>query len=151
MTFYIWLLPLLCGTCSYLHRSYPGDEHGLWLLGSGPGLWIAPFVFGWENSKESTPIFIAAALAVVMLPVGWMMDRFEIRKTHWGTLFLVCATGVLVTSVLSYSSIERAISKNGSWWSYILLSINLGVYLSFVPSIVMTVLLRKWKTTRNAL
>lgn len=148
--FYVWSLPLICGVCSYLHRGYPGDEHGMWLLGAAPAFWIYPFVLVWENSKENAPMFIAAALAITMLPAGLIMDRFVVRKMFWGILFALCAIGVLIASILSYSSIERAISANGSWWSYLFLSINLGIYLSVIPSIVMTVSARRVNLTRNA-
>jgi MFS family permease len=143
--FFVWLLPLLCGICSYIHHSYPGDENGMWLLGSAPGLWIAPRVFLSGASKAAAAAGIAVALAVVMLAIGWTMDRFRVRKVLWAIVFAVCALGVLALSILGFPSIERALSKNGSWWAYILLSINVGVYLSVVVSAVLTFFTRRWQ------
>ncbi len=147
--FYVWLLPVLCGTCSYIHHGYPGDEYGMYLLGSAPGLWIAPFVFLGKTSKAEAPVYIALALAAVMLVTGFAMDRFRIRKTLWAITFLACAFTVFAWSVLSFPSIERAISRNGSWWAYVLLSANLGVYLSVIVSAVLTAFARGWDRMRD--
>jgi hypothetical protein len=150
MPFYIWLLPVLCGACSYVHHRYPGDENALWLLGSAPGLWIAPFVFLGKAPKAIVPVYIAFALAAVMLVVGWAMDRFQVRRTLWAVAFPVCASMVLACSVLSFPSAERALARNGSWWAYILLSINAGVYLSVMVSAFLTIAARGWKRARRS-
>ncbi len=144
--FYIWLLPLLWGACSYVHHYYPGDENGLWLLGSAAGWWMAPFVFFGSASKATGALGIAAAGALVMALVGWSMDRCGVKKWLWGTLFAICTIGVFAVLILSYSSIERALAKNGSWWAYILFSCLIGMYLSVVLSAVATVVVSaRWR------
>ena len=147
--FFVWLLPLLCGTCSYIHHYYPGDENAMWLLGSAPGLWIAPFVFLGRVSKTVVPVYIALAVAAVLLVVGLAMDRLRIHRVLWTIAFPASALAVLALSVLSYASVERAISRNGSWWSYILLSINLGVYLSVVVTALLTGGARGWTLVKE--
>jgi len=149
MPFYVWLLPLLCGICSYVHHKYPGDEKALWLLGSAPGLWIAPFAFLGKASKAMASAYVALALAVTMLPVGWVMDRLRVRRALWAATFPICVSIVMAVSVLSLSSVERAIARNGSWWAYILLSVNLGVYLSVIVSVLLAAVVRVWNTTRQ--
>ncbi len=144
--FYVWLLPLLCGTCSLLHSQYPGDENAMWIIGSLPGLWIAPFAFLVQDAKSAAPLLIALALAAAMLPVGLAMDFFRIRKTLWAVLFGLFSIAILLLSVLSYPSIERAINKNGSWWAYIFFSINFGVYTSVIISAILTLFSRLVKS-----
>lgn len=144
ISFFVWLLPALCGTCSYIHHYYPGDENAMWLLGSVPGLWVAPIIFLGGFSKAVAAVYIALAVAAVLLVVGWVMDRFQVRRAFWAIAFPVSAMGVLAVSVLSDSSVERAISRNGSWWSYVLLSINLGAYLSVVVAVLLTAVARGW-------
>jgi hypothetical protein len=149
MPFYVWLLPVLCGTCSYVHHSYPGDENALWLLGSAPGLWVAPLVFLGGTAKAMIPLYIALALAAVMLAIGWAMDRFRVGRTLWAVTFPVCAALVLAWSVLSFPSIERALARNGSWWAYILLAVNVGVYLSIIVSALLTAIARGLKMAKT--
>lgn len=81
LPFYIWLLPLLWGVCSYIHHSYPGDENAMWLISSVAGLWIAPLVFFAHASKVMIAVYIAIAGAMVMGGVGFVMDLFGVRKT----------------------------------------------------------------------
>ncbi|UCG57011.1 MAG: hypothetical protein JSU70_19365 [Phycisphaerales bacterium] len=140
--FFLWLLPLFWGVCSYVHHSYPGDENAMWLLSSAAGLWIAPFAFLGSASKAAIALFIAFAGAVVMSAIGFVMDRFHISRALWITLFLMSALAIFGAAILSYPSIERAISKNGSWWAYILFSINIGVYVSIILSVILRGILR---------
>lgn len=142
--FYIWLLPVLGGTCSYIHHNFPGDENAMWLLGSAPGLWIAPFVFLSSSAKESAPVLIAFALSVVLFVVGLLMDRFCIHKVLWAATFVVCVVAIFAASLLSFPSIDRAISKNGSISCYICFSFNIGLYLSAILSSVLTACIKGW-------
>jgi len=89
-------------------------------------------------------VLIAFALAVVLIVVGLVMDRFCIHKVLWGITFSVCAVVVFAASVLSFPSIERAISKNGSISCYVCFSINVGLYLSVVLSAIVTACTRGW-------
>lgn len=140
--FYSWLLPLFWAVCSYLHHYYPGDENGMWLLSSAAGLWIAPVAFLGGASKAAIAVGIAVAGALVMAPIGYAMDFFHVRKLLWAILFPICALTVFVAAIMSYPSIERAVSKNGSWWAYILFSINIGIYISIILSAILTLIIR---------
>jgi len=148
--FYVWVLPLLWGVCSYVHHNYPGDENAMWLLSSVAGLWLAPVAFVGGASKEVIALAIALAGALVMGAIGFAMDCFRIRKLLWAILFLTCASVVLGVAIMSYPSIERAISKNGSWWAYILFSVNIGIYISVVLSAFVTLTARILKRTNPA-
>lgn len=91
-------------------------------------------------------MLIAIALAVVLFIVGLAMDRFHIHKALWGITFSACVVAVFTTSVLSFPSIERAISKNGSISCYVCFSINVGLYLSVIFSAVVTACARGWNS-----
>jgi hypothetical protein len=140
--FYVWVLPLVWGVCSYVHHDYPGDENAMWLLSSAAGLWLAPVAFAGGASKDMIAVAIALAGALVMGAVGFGMDWLRVRKLLWSILFLACASAILGAAIMSYPSIERAISKNGSWWAYILFSVNIGIYISVVLSAFITLAAR---------
>jgi hypothetical protein len=146
--FFLWFLPLLWGVCSYVHHSYPGDENAMWLLSSTAGLWVTPFAFLGGASKAVIALYVAVAGAAVMSVIGFAMDRFHIRKALWIVLFLMGALAIFGAAIMSYPSIEWAINKNGSWWAYILFSINIGIYLSIILSAMLTGVSRV-RTYRN--
>jgi hypothetical protein len=140
--FYTWVLPLIWGVCSYSHHYYPGDENGMWLISSAAGLWAAPFVFLGGASKPVIAGSIAAAGAVVMAGIGLAIDRLGVSKLLWAIVFPVCAIIVFAAAVMSYPSIERALSKNGSWWAYVLFSVNIGIYASIFLCVILTLIIR---------
>ena len=117
------------------------------------GIWIAPFAFLFASlgdvSKETAAAFIAVAGAIVMLPIGIAMDFLRVHKLLWAILFLICALTLFIAAIMSYPSIERAISKNGSWWAYILFSINIGIYISIILSVIITLILRISRVRRK--
>ena len=90
-----------------------------------------------------------------MAVIGFLMDRVRIRKTIWAILFVVAALVAFVMSIKSYPTIERALSKNGSWWAYIFFSVNVGLYfgilLSFLEKGLEGVLKRTRKATNKEL
>ena len=147
---YVWVLPLIWGVCSYVHHNYPGDENAMWLLSSVAGLWLAPVAFVGGASKDVIAIAIALAGALVMGAVGFGMDYLRVRKLLWAILFFACASAIMGAAIMSYPSVERAISKNGSWWAYILFSVNIGIYISVVLSAFVTLTARILKRTNPA-
>ncbi|MFH1716011.1 MAG: hypothetical protein ABIF19_01560 [Planctomycetota bacterium] len=147
--FYVWLLPLIWGVCSYAHHNYPGDENAMWLISSAAGSWLAPFAFVAGASKQAVALAIALAGALVIGAAGFAMDWFRVRKLLWAILFVFCSSAIFVTAIMSYPSIERAISKNGSLWAYILFSINIGIYASIILSVCATLIVRVARRKRK--
>jgi hypothetical protein len=145
--FYVWVLPLVWGVCSYVHHNYPGDENAMWLLSSAAGLWVAPVAFVGGASKDVIAIAIALAGALVMGAIGSALDCLRVRKLLWAILLLICTATVFVVAIMSYPSLERAISKNGSWWAYVLFSVNIGIYVSVLLSAFFTLTARVLKRT----
>lgn len=132
-----------------MHHNYPGDENAMWLLSSAAGLWVGPFVFLGDASKAAIALYIAFAGALVISPIGFAMDRFHISRVLWIILVLVSALAILGAAVFSFASIERAINKNGSWWAYVLFSINIGVYISIILSVILAGAFRILKVRDN--
>jgi uncharacterized membrane protein len=60
----------------------------------------------------------------------------------WFVLYITLAAVILAITINSYPSIERALSKNGSWWAYILGSLNLGLYASVILSVIITLIVK---------
>ena len=149
--FYRWLLPLLWGAVSYLHHFVPGDEYGLWIISSVAGSWIAPALFHAHVSRQMIALGIAATGAVVLMGVGALLDRWRVNRRLWLALQGLCTVLILVLMIASYPSIEKAISKNGSWSAYFCSSFLLGMYTSVILASVLTGCVRCLKGLRRPL
>jgi hypothetical protein len=142
LPFFSWVVPLVWAASSYFHHYYPGDENAMWLLSSIAGLWIAPFIFHSGASDAAAAAGIAVAGIMILAPIGFAMDIFGVRRLFWAIIFPICSLAVFAAAILSFPSIERAISKNGSLWAYIFFSINIGIYLSIILSSILTLIVR---------
>jgi hypothetical protein len=147
--FYIWVLPALWAGCALAQYRFPGDENAFAVVSSIPALWAALFFFAARVPKESIPVLVILAGVPVMAGIGWVMDRVRVRKALWAGLWLAIGLAVLYLMLRSFPSLERAISKNGSLWAYILLSASLGLYLSVPLSMVLTSIARLWRRSIN--
>jgi hypothetical protein len=127
----------------------------MYAIASIAGSWIAFIISFGDIHNPVIPISIALTGAIVMALIGFLMDQVRIRKAIWAILFVVAALVIFVISIKSYPSIERALSKNGSWWSYIFFSVNVGLYfgilLSFMEKGLEVVLKRTRKATNKEL
>jgi hypothetical protein len=133
--FYTWLLPLIWAGCSLVHFRFPGDEYGLYALASAAGTWIA-FIFPFGDiHNPAMPLSIAVTGALVMAAAGYVMDRLRICRLFWAIGFAVSAAALLGMSIHAYPSVEKALSKNGSWQAYILFSVNMGLYCSVMAAL----------------
>lgn len=143
--FYVWVLPVLWAGCAVAQYRFPGDENAFAAVSSIPALWAALFLLAARVPKESIPVLVVLAGVPVMAGIGWVMDRVRVRKIPWAGLYLVTGLAVLYVVLRSFPSREKAISKNGSLGAYILLSANLGLYLSVPLSVVLTCIGRLWR------
>ncbi len=135
--FFVWILPLLWAACSLVQSQSPGDENGFYVVSSLPAAWMAPFLLLGHASKEMIPIYVVLAGLPIMVGVGWVMDRLEIRKVVWAIVYLVAGITIFFLVVGSFPSLERAIGKNGSLWAYVVLASNLGLYASVILSVIL--------------
>lgn len=126
---YTWLLPLCWTPLSALGYLYPGDEYALYAMGSLPGLW-AYFLFRLGDVNSFLfPLHIALGGALVMALGGLALDKLGAnRRTFWLAAPVLAAV-LLFYSLSSHGSLEEALGKNGSYQAYVLLSVNVAVYL----------------------
>jgi hypothetical protein len=136
--FHVWLLPVAWCLCEVFAFQNPGDEYGLWAMGSGAGIWIL-FIVGNVGDIKGALVPVTVAGVLTMVPVGFLMDRIRVNRRLWAIAWLLLAGAVGVVSVFSHPSYERAIAKNGSLAAYVPYSCNIGLYLSALLSIVVTV------------
>jgi NO-binding membrane sensor protein with MHYT domain len=117
---------------STAHFYYPGDEYGMYFLSSIAGSWTA-FLVALSKIEMNRPILgliVTASGGLVMAIVGHLMDRLNVRKIFWAIFLVVSAIAVFICEITSFSSIQAALEKNGSWWAYIFSSILIGIYIS---------------------
>ena len=140
--YYTWLLPLCWTPASVLGYLYPGDEYGLYAVGSLPGVW-AYFLFrlGDVNSVLF-PLHIALGGALVMALGGFALDKLRAnRRTFW-LAAPVLAVILFVYALPSYGSLKEALAKNGSYQAYAFMSVNVAVYT--VAALLLAWSLMRW-------
>lgn len=141
--FYLLILPLAWAGCSLLHFRHPGDEYAMYALSSLPGSWVL-LVSRVDIHSLLAPLSVAVTGALVMAVVGCFLAWLKVKKVLWATLFGVFSFAILLLMVGSFGSVERALSKNGSWWAYICSAIELGMYVASVSSVLLTGAARLW-------
>jgi hypothetical protein len=143
---YVWLLPSLWSICSLLSFRFPGDEYGIYAVSSMAGTW-AVFLFNIQGDihKFAFRGTITTAGIIVMLIVGFILDKLRVKLKLWLVLYITLAALILVMTISSYPSIEKALSKNGSWWAYMFGSLNLGLYASVILSVIITLMVKLFK------
>jgi hypothetical protein len=75
--------------------------------------------------------------SVIMAAIGYLSDKLQINKELWIILLLAVFAGFFTFSMIS----EEALNKNGSWAAYFLCSLNVGLYLSMLVSIIARLIL----------
>lgn len=128
--FYTWGIPLCWTIFSLLQYFDPGDEYAFYALQSFVGVWMMFLTKINEVNSPLFPISIAFGGAVVMLGVGFIMDKARIRKKVWGITWGVLAIVFLILSLKAYPTLQRAIQKNGSLLAYLIFAINMGLHAS---------------------
>jgi hypothetical protein len=140
---YVWLLPLLWSICSLLSFEFPGDEYGIYAVSSMAGTW-AVFLFNIQGDihKFAFRGTITTTGIIVMLIMGFILAKLRVKMKLWFVLYLTLAAVILAITINSYPSLEKALSKNGSWWAYIFGSLNLGLYASVILSVIITLIVK---------
>ncbi|MHC4087877.1 MAG: hypothetical protein ACYSU3_17690 [Planctomycetota bacterium] len=140
---YVWLLPLLWSTCSLLSFQFPGDEYAIYAVSSMAGTWaVVLFNIQGDIHDFSFRGTITTTGIVVMLITGFILAKLRVKIKLWFVLYITLAAVILATTINSYPSIEKALSKNGSWWAYIFGSLNLGLYASVILSVIITLIVK---------
>ena len=127
--FFVWFLPVIWGVTSFAATTHSGDEHGLWLVGSLPGVWTEFFV----RSQGESIVLMRRAIAIgvaTLVGFGWLMDRARVWRVLWLACWLTLGAIICVTMLKSHPTYARAISKNGSLLAYILAASNLSLTIT---------------------
>ena len=115
---FVWLVPLLWSVCSLVSFEFPGDEYGIYALSSMAGTWMV-ILFKIQGDIHDF-VFrgtITATGAVVMLLAGLILHKLRVKIKLWLVIYILAAVVFFVTALCNYPSIEKALSKNGSWWA----------------------------------
>jgi hypothetical protein len=129
-------LPAIWVVTSAAGFRFPGDEYGLWAVGSLPGLWF-PVLLGCGDLKVGLWLTLLAGGAVTA-GFGAVTDRLRVRWLPWYALWVVAAGVICGLELSSYPSWAKAMSKNGSFQAYALSSLNVGLMLSTLAMIAAT-------------
>jgi hypothetical protein len=123
---FVWLLPLLWCATSAAATRHPGDEYAMFAVGALAGAWIIPLV-GESGSflRISAYVIVAGGVTVGML--GLVLDLLRAPRRLWLIAWLVSAALLVLSAIGGYPSYQRALSKHGSLWAYILNASNLGL------------------------
>ncbi len=116
---YLAVLPALWSIGSLVHFHFPGDEYGLWVLGSIAGSWVA---FIMPNTGDIHHWTLRAAVvgtgALTMFGAGALLLWLKVPIRAWIAGWLVSAPAMLALSLRGVSSFADALAKNGSWTAY---------------------------------
>jgi hypothetical protein len=138
---YVWMLPLVWVLVSFAAANYPGDEYGLWGVGSMAGVWIIAIVGNVSSVWKLLP-FVLVAGAASMAVVGLLLDLLRTPRRWWVILWGVTAVAFCVLTIASYPSYQRAMGKNGSLQAYIFFSLNMGLYAT---CLIMLLVMPVWR------
>jgi len=127
------VLPTVWGLGCALGYSNPGDEYGLYALGSIIGVWTIVLV----DKIALLPTLVAGCAIIFGFAV--LLERLRASRRLWVIVWLVSGIGLYLTSLMMFPSVERAVAKNGSMAAYLALGSQLGVYLATISSIVVGV------------
>jgi len=76
--FFIWIIPVIWAACSLIHFNFPGDEYYLYAFASIAGSWIVFIISFGDIHNPVVPISIALTGAIIMLGIGFLMDKTKI-------------------------------------------------------------------------
>jgi hypothetical protein len=145
---FVWLAPLLWTTVAWFNFQHPGDEYGGFAAGSLAGLWIV-ILFDVGGSPANMLPLILGAGAVTVAIAGLVLDKLRAPPAPWLALLVVFAVGLCLWELQSYPSMEKAISKNGSYAAYVLPGVNLGLYAATIATAIGTAAYRLWRRRRK--
>lgn len=147
--FYVWVVPLVWAACSFFGFEYRGDEYGMYAVSAMPGVWLM-LLTRYDNIHSPLfPLMIVLGGAPILAGFGAIMDWLRVRKWLAAGLWVIAAVTLVYFMLSAYPSLERAIRKNGSIWSYIVAATSAGLYVSVLLSIARTAVQRVWERVRR--
>ena len=119
------LLPVVWGMGCLLGFSAPGDEYGLFALGSLLGVWVA-FLLPSLHSPAGALLPVLAVGCGLMYGFGCLLDRLHARVAFWLCAWSVCGVAAVLLLLSNFATYEQAIARNGSLLAYLVCGSQLG-------------------------
>ncbi len=127
--FYLLVVPVLWGVASLIHFHFPGDEYAMWLIDSMAGSWVLALTSNVGDIHQWwIRLSVAGSGTLVMAMVGGILCWLKVRKRVWTGWWAVGAVAWLGFMMSSFTSLEQALAKNGSWWTYLFSAAMMATY-----------------------
>lgn len=133
--FFTIVLSILWSSVSIVSYFHPGDEYGIYAYSNIIGVWPF-FIFQPDIYSLLTPAMVALIGGLTMAIVGFGMDKLRVNLYLWGGTWAIISILLVIVTVNQYPTIQKALSKNGSWTAYITGSMNMGLYFSVIISVI---------------
>ena len=148
--FFIWILPLIWGIASYAHSYHTGDEHGMYIISCIVGTWVPVFLrLPGDLKNPAFALTATMAGAVVFAIAGTIMDLIRSKPFRWAIVFMTAMLLIFAAMLRSHGTIEKAVAKNGSLWTYELSATVLALYVSVILCVLGNGLVRLYKAIRG--
>lgn len=144
---FVWLVPSLWSLCAFGSWHHPGDEYGMFCGAVLVSLWLV-FLLNFGHLSEVYLLLIAAGL-LPMAVFGFLLDRLPVSRRVWAAVYVVASVALFAWGFLSYPSLAKAISKNGSISAYVFCAANLGMYVSVLTCLSGGTVVWSWRQVRR--
>jgi hypothetical protein len=145
---YVWALPLIWCTLSFWSFQFPGDEYGIWVIGSLPAVLVWIWIKGNTGDIHGFVVPVLLIGACLMAVIGLLMDWLRVAKPLSGGLFL--AVGIIIAVLLLSIEPGRPIwTSRNQIPSYGLFALIMGLYLGILVSTIGTTVVRIYGWTRK--
>ncbi len=121
------VLPLLWCLACVIGFRYPGDEYGLWALGSVAGAWVFLLAGDIQTTGAALPALALAGM-LTMWGAGLALDRLRMSWKLWVAVALVVGALVVEAMLAQFPSLDEAAQKNGSLAAYLIFGLHAGSY-----------------------
>ena len=129
------VLPVIWATAALTSYFHPGDEYGIFVIGSLAGSWVCFLIPDVGHLRDLLWLILLIGAAILGV-LGFLMDRLRMSRRLWGVMFGLCFLSILVLGLMQHPSLDQAIRKNGSITAYAAGACNIGLYFSVILAFV---------------
>ena len=136
--FYTWWVSVVWALVCWASFQHPGDEYGLWAMGSAPGLW-AILWHGNQGDIHGFLLPVVGAGTVTMLLMGLALDALCVARGWFFAAWPAVAIALfLAVMMFADHPLRRAHTVTDGLISYSLAAINVALGLTVVMGLVGT-------------
>jgi hypothetical protein len=132
------LLPAVWAVGCLVGFGNPGDEYGLFVLGSILGTWT--LILSNSNPGLVLPLLVGCAL---LYGAGRLLESLSANRNLWLATWLILGLSSYVFVVNQFTSITAAVEKNGTHGAYVAFASQLGVYVATTLTLLVAAV-RSW-------